>query len=182
MFPYAITLGNTFVLKPSERVANTTMYLAKLVQEIGVPKGVLNIVHGGFDTVRMITEHEKIRAVSFVGGNQAGDYIYSNGAKTHKRMQINMGAKNHCVVLPDADREDTINALVSASFGATGQRCMALTTAVMVGESQNWLDDIVTKAKKLKLGSGFDQGVDIAPLCYPEVIKLTIYLHYYYKK
>lgn len=135
MFPYAITLGNTFLLKPSERVANTSTYLAKIVQEIGIPKGVFQVVNGGFDTTKHITQHPDIRAISFVGGNQAGDYIYEQGAKTFKRMQINMGAKNHCIVLPDADREDAVNAIVGAAFGASGQRCMALTTCVLVGES-----------------------------------------------
>ena len=91
-----------------------------MLNEVGMPKGVMNIVHGGFDTTKMICEHPDIKAISFVGGNNAGEYIYQNGAKTNKRLQMNMGAKNHGVVLPDCDREEAINALVSASQGAAG--------------------------------------------------------------
>ena len=104
----------------------------------------------------------------------AGEWIYENGAKTGKRMQINMGAKNICAVLPDADREDSVNALVSAAFGSSGQRCMALTTVILIGETQTWIPEIVEKAKKLKLNAGHEPDCDIAPLCYPSV--------FYYKK
>lgn len=169
MFPYAITCGNTFILKPSERVPTTTMYLMEILKDIGLPKGVVNVVHGGFDTVKQMCENETIKAISFVGGNKAGDYIYENGAKHHKRIQVNMGAKNHGVIMPDCDKDDALNALVSAAFGATGQRCMALSVAVMVGETKNWVPELVEKAKKLKLGNGAEEGVDIAPLCYPEL-------------
>lgn len=100
---------------------------------------------------------------------QAGDYIYQNAAKTHKRCQINMGAKNHAVIMPDADREDCLNALASAAFGATGQRCMALSVAIFVGESREWVGDLVSKAKQFKIGAGNEKGVDIAPLCYREL-------------
>lgn len=154
MFPYALVTGNTMVMKPSERVAGAVNHLVKLTEEIGLPKGVLNVVQGGFDTVKWICEHDDIKAISFVGGNRAGEYIYETGAKHGKRMQINMGAKNHGVILPDADKEDALNALVGAAFGATGQRCMALSVAVMVGESRNWIPDLVEKAKKLRLGEG----------------------------
>ena len=133
MFPFAITCGNTFVLKPSERVAGAADYLAKLFQEINLPKGVVNIVQGGFDTTTHICKHPDIKAISFVGGNSAGEYIYQEGAKQGKRMQCNMGAKNHGVIMPDADKEDALNALVNAAFGASGQRCMALSTVIFVG-------------------------------------------------
>ncbi|KAL4454300.1 hypothetical protein ABPG74_012257 [Tetrahymena malaccensis] len=176
MFPYAITCGNTFVLKPSERVPNTSQFLMELLSEVGLPKGVVNVVHGGFDTVKQMCEDKTIKAISFVGGNKAGDYIYENGAKHHKRIQVNMGAKNHGVIMPDCDKEDALNALVSAAFGATGQRCMALSVAVMVGETKNWIPELVEKVKKLKLGNGADEGVDIAPLCYADLKKNVLRL------
>ena len=120
MFPLAITLGNTYVLKPSEKVAGATNILVDLLKESGVPDGVLNIVQGGSDTVTNMCTHPDIRAVSFVGGNKAGEYIYKTASNHGKRTQVNMGAKNHAIILPDADREDTVNALVGACFGSTG--------------------------------------------------------------
>jgi len=105
----------------------------------------------------MICEDTTIKAISFVGGNMAGDYIYENGAKTHKRMQLNMGAKNHGVILPDCDKDDALNAIIGASFGATGQRCMALPVVVLVGETREWVGDIVEKAKSLKVGPGWEK-------------------------
>ena len=133
MFPFAITCGNTFVMKPSERVTGAADHLTKLVQEVGIPKGVFNVVQGGFDTTSQICKHPDIKAISFVGGNSAGEYIYQEGAKQNKRMQINMGAKNHGILMPDADKQDALNALANAAFGASGQRCMALSTVVTVG-------------------------------------------------
>jgi len=165
MYPVAITCGNTYVLKPSEKVAGASMILGQLLQDIKLPKGVVNIVHGGHDTVNNIVNHPKIRAISFVGGNKAGEYIYEQGSKNGKRVQSNMGAKNHGIILPDADKEEALNALTGAAFGASGQRCMALTTAIFVGESQNWIPDLIEKAKKLKVSIGTDEGVDLGPLC-----------------
>lgn len=156
MFPFAITCGNTFVLKPSERVAGTTNHILKLLQEINLPKGVVNVVQGGFETTQQICRHKDIKAISFVGGNNAGEYIYQEGAKHGKRMQCNMGAKNHGVIMPDADKEDALNALVNAAFGASGQRCMALATVIFVGESKNWIKDLIPKAKSFKIGAGKD--------------------------
>jgi len=169
MIPLAITCGNTFVLKPSERVPGTTMHLIKLMEEIGIPKGVFNVIHGGFDTTKMICQHPDIRAVSFVGGNQAGEWIYKEAAAHGKRAQCNMGAKNHAIVMPDCDKEDALNAIVNAAFGASGQRCMALTTAVFVGETGEWVKEIGEKAKSFKIGPGEKEGVDISPVCYPEL-------------
>lgn len=163
MFPLAITLGNTYVLKPSEKVAGATNLLMDLLKESGVPHGVVNVVHGGPETVTNICTHPDIKAVSFVGGNKAGEYIYKTASAHGKRAQVNMGAKNHAVILPDADKEDTINALIGACFGSSGQRCMAITTAVMVGDSQQWIDDVIEKSKKLTVGPGHEE-VDIAPL------------------
>lgn len=114
-----------------------------------------------------ICSHPDIKAISFVGGNTAGEYIYRTGSNHGKRVQSNMGAKNHAIVLPDADKEDSINAIIGACFGSSGQRCMAISVAVMVGESQKWIPEIVEKCKKLTVGPGF-QNADVAPLNTPE--------------
>lgn len=169
MFPLAITCGNTYVLKPSERVAGAVDHIVKLTQEIGLPKGVFNVVHGGFETTQQICKHEDIKAISFVGGNMAGEYIYKTAAEHGKRAQCNMGAKNHAIIMPDCDKEDALNNLVGAAFGASGQRCMALTTAVFVGETHKWIDEIAEKAKSLKLGDGKEAGIDLAPVAYAEL-------------
>lgn len=163
MYPLAITLGNTFILKPSEKVPGTAEILIDLLEQVGVPKGVVNVVHGGKDTVTQICSHPDIKAVSFVGGNQAGEYIYRTASNYGKRCQVNMGAKNHAIIMPDADKEDAINAMVGACFGSTGQRCMAISVSVMVGESAEWIPDIVEKTKALTVGPGLENA-DIAPL------------------
>ena len=164
MFPLAIACGNTFVLKPSERTPSTSLVLARLAKEAGVPKGVLNLVHGQVDTVNFLCDAPAIRAISFVGGNAAGLHIHERGTKNGKRVQSNMGAKNHGVILPDADREHCINALLGAAFGAAGQRCMALSTAIFVGESHQWLEELTEKAKKLKVGEGHAADTDVGPV------------------
>jgi malonate-semialdehyde dehydrogenase (acetylating) / methylmalonate-semialdehyde dehydrogenase len=169
MIPLSITLGNTFVLKPSERVPSTSLLLAQYLQEVGLPKGVFNIVNGGFDTVKQICSHKDIKAISFVGGNNAGEYIYTEGSKNGKRVQANLAAKNHCLIMPDAEPEEAINQLVGAGFGASGQRCMALSVAVFVGDSYNIIDGVVDKAKKLKIGAGVEDGVDVCPVAYKEL-------------
>lgn len=171
MFPMAITCGNTYVFKPSERVTATSEFLVHLLEKTGVPKGVVNVVNGGRDTVTHICQHPDIKAISFVGSNNAGEYIYKEGSKHGKRVQSNMGAKNHCIVLPDADKEDCINALVGAAFGSTGQRCMAISVVVLVGETKNWVPEFIEKAKKLKVGPGNDPTVDIAPMNSEESLK-----------
>lgn len=164
MFPVAITLGNTYVLKPSEKVAGTSAILAQLANDAKFPKGVFNVVHGGPDTVNNICRHPKIKAISFVGSNRGGEHVWNEGTKHGKRVQSNMGAKNHGIIMPDADQEDALNQLAGAAFGASGQRCMALTAAVFVGESQEWIPKLVEKAKKLKVGGGFDPDVEVGPL------------------
>lgn len=169
MIPVAITCGNTFVLKPSEKVPLTVAHICKLANEINLPKGVLNVVNGGFETTDQICKHPDIKAVSFVGGNGAGEYVYKTGTEHGKRVQSNMGAKNHCIVMPDCDKEDAMNALVNATFGASGQRCMALSVAVMVGETKEWVKELVPKAKSFKIGKGGEEGIDISPVCYPEL-------------
>jgi len=164
MFPLAIVAGNTYILKPSERVAGGCMIIAKLLKEVGIPDGVVNFVHGGRETVTNICTHPDIRAISFVGGNKAGEYIYETGAKHGKRVQANLGAKNHAVIMPDADREEAVNSLVSAAFGSSGQRCMAISVAVFVGESKKWIPEIIEKGKKLKCGYGLEKDADLGPI------------------
>lgn len=164
MFPMAIATGNTFVLKPSEQDPMVTMRLVELALEAGIPKGVLNVVHGGEDVVNAICDHGDIKAVSFVGSTRVGTHVYHRASQTGKRVQCMMGAKNHAVVLPDANKEQTLNALAGAAFGAAGQRCMAASTAVLVGEAQSWIADLVAKAKTLKVGAGNAAGTDVGPL------------------
>lgn len=163
MYPLSITLGNTFVMKPSEKVPHTGELLLDLLKESGVPDGVVNCVHGAHDIVTQTCHHPDIKAVSFVGANTAGEYIYTEASAKGKRCQVNMGAKNHSIVMPDSDKEDTLNALTGACFGSTGQRCMAISVLVLVGDAQKWIPDLVEKAKTLKVGPGH-QNYDIAPL------------------
>ncbi|XP_062187138.1 methylmalonate-semialdehyde dehydrogenase [acylating], mitochondrial-like [Phragmites australis] len=164
MFPVAVTCGNTFVLKPSEKDPGAAMMLAELAMEAGLPKGVLNIVHGTHDVVNNICDDERIKAVSFVGSNTAGMHIYSRASASGKRVQCNMGAKNHAIILPDADRNATLNALIAAGFGAAGQRCMALSTAVFVGGSEQWEDELVKRARGLVVNSGMANDADLGPV------------------
>jgi malonate-semialdehyde dehydrogenase (acetylating)/methylmalonate-semialdehyde dehydrogenase len=164
MFPMAIATGNTFVLKPSEQDPMVTMRLVELALEAGIPPGVLNVIHGGEDAVNAICDHADIKAVSFVGSTKVGTHVYNRASLAGKRVQCMMGAKNHAIVLPDANKEQTLNALAGAAFGAAGQRCMAVTTAVLVGEAQKWIPDLVAKAKTLKVNAGKEQGADLGPL------------------
>ena len=163
MYPLSITCGNTYLLKPSEKVAGTTEILIDLLKESGVPDGVVNVVQGGHDTVTSICTHEDIKAVSFVGSNTAGEYIYKTASSHGKRAQVNMGAKNHSIVMPDCEKDDAINNLIGACFGSTGQRCMSISVVVLVGETHKWIPEIVAKAKTLKVGPGHE-NFDIAPL------------------
>jgi malonate-semialdehyde dehydrogenase (acetylating)/methylmalonate-semialdehyde dehydrogenase len=164
MFPMAIVCGNTFVLKPSEQDPLTPMLLAELAIEAGIPPGVLNIVHGGKRAVDALCTHPDIVAVSFVGSSAVGKHVHTLGSQHGKRVQAMMGAKNHAVVLPDASREQSLNALVGATFGAAGQRCMATSVTVLVGEAQQWIPHLVAKAKQLKVNAGTQPGTDVGPL------------------
>jgi len=164
MFPMAIATGNTFVLKPSEQDPMVTMRLAELALEAGIPAGVLNVVHGGEDVVNAICDHHDIKAVSFVGSTKVGTHVYNRASLAGKRVQCMMGAKNHAIIMPDANKEQTLNALVGAAFGAAGQRCMALSVAVLVGEARQWIPDLVEKAKTLKVSAGVEKGTDVGPL------------------
>ena len=164
MFPMAIVTGNTFVLKPSEQDPLSTMMLVELGREAGIPAGVLNVVHGGKEVVDALCTNPDIKAISFVGSTHVGTHVYNLGSQHGKRVQSMMGAKNHAVVLPDANREHTLNALVGAGFGAAGQRCMATSVVVLVGEARNWLPDIKELALKLKVNVGSEPGTDIGPV------------------
>ncbi|MDH4566710.1 CoA-acylating methylmalonate-semialdehyde dehydrogenase [Pseudomonas sp. BN414] len=164
MFPMAIACGNTFVLKPSEQDPLVTMRLVELALEAGIPKGVLNVIHGGVDAVNLICDHPDIKAVSFVGSTKVGTHVYNRASLNGKRAQCMMGAKNHAIVLPDANKQQTLNNLLGASFGAAGQRCMALPVVILVGEAQTWLPDLVEKAKTLKVSAGVEPGTDIGPV------------------
>ena len=164
MFPMAIVTGNTFVLKPSEQDPMVTMRLCELALQAGVPPGVLNVVHGGEAVVNAICDHADIKAISFVGSTRVGTHVYNRAIPTGKRVQCMMGAKNHAIVMPDANKEQTLNALAGAGFGAAGQRCMAVSVAVLVGDAQKWVPDLVAKAKTLKIGVGTDKGVDVGPV------------------
>jgi malonate-semialdehyde dehydrogenase (acetylating) / methylmalonate-semialdehyde dehydrogenase len=164
MFPMAIVCGNTFVLKPSEQDPLTPMLLAELALQAGVPPGVLNVVHGGKRAVDALCTHPDIVAVSFVGSTAVGTHVYNLANQNGKRAQCMMGAKNHAVVMPDANKEQSLNALVGATFGAAGQRCMATSVTVLVGEAQKWIPDIVAKAKTLKVSVGTDKAADLGPV------------------
>jgi malonate-semialdehyde dehydrogenase (acetylating) / methylmalonate-semialdehyde dehydrogenase len=164
MFPMAIVCGNTFVLKPSEQDPMTPMLLAELALEAGVPAGVLNVVHGGKEAVDAICTHPTIQAVSFVGSCHVGEHVYKLSSEHGKRAQCMMGAKNHAVVMPDANKDQSLNALVGAGFGAAGQRCMATSVAVLVGDANQWIPDIVAKAKTLKLNGGMEKDADLGPV------------------
>lgn len=167
--PLVLVTGNTTVIKPSERVPGASMIIAQLAAEAGVPPGVINIVHGKHDTVNKIIEDPRIKAITFVGGDKAGKYIHDKGSALGKRVQANLGAKNHLVVLPDANKNQFINAVVGAAFGAAGQRCMAISVLVTVGKETNeWVKEVAQDAARLNVGSGFDPNSDLGPLINPE--------------
>eukprot|EP00475_Leptophrys_vorax_P010552 TRINITY_DN17124_c0_g1_i4.p1 TRINITY_DN17124_c0_g1~~TRINITY_DN17124_c0_g1_i4.p1 ORF type:complete len:380 (-),score=114.12 TRINITY_DN17124_c0_g1_i4:34-1173(-) len=164
MFPIACTAGNTFVMKPSEKTPGATMMLAEMAKEAGLPDGVLNVVHGAVDTVNFICDAPEIKAISFVGSDRAGRYIHQRGTGTGKRVQANLGAKNHAVILPDADKQAALNALTAAAFGASGQRCMAISVALFVGDSKAWIEDLKEKAQSVLVGEGHTKGAGLGPV------------------
>ena len=165
MFPMAIACGNTFILKPSEKDPSCPLRLAELFSEAGLPDGVLNVVNGDKEVVDAILQNKDIPAVSFVGSTPIAKYIYENAAKNEKRVQALGGAKNHCVVMPDCDLDQAVNGLMGAAYGSAGERCMAQSVAVAVG---NIADDLVSNLSKnvesLKIGPGMDKSSDMGPL------------------
>jgi malonate-semialdehyde dehydrogenase (acetylating)/methylmalonate-semialdehyde dehydrogenase len=167
MFPLAVACGNTFVLKPSEQDPSASLMLAELALEAGLPPGVLNVVHGGADIANALVTHPEVKAVSFIGSTAVGTEIHRRATEAGKRSQAMMGAKNHCIVMPDADRDVAINQLLGAAFGAAGQRCMAISVAVMVGETGEWVDELVKRAATMKVNVGTDRQADLGPLVSP---------------
>ena len=171
MFPIAVACGNTFVLKPSGGIRRLRCSWPSWRWKPRPAPGVLNVVHGGPETANGLCDHPDIKAVSFVGSTRVGTHVYNRASLAGKRVQCMMGAKNHAVVLPDADPEVALNQLLGAAFGAAGQRCMASSVAVLVGEARNWLPDFVERAKKLKVNSGTDRAADLGPLVSPNAKK-----------
>ncbi|WP_038877217.1 CoA-acylating methylmalonate-semialdehyde dehydrogenase [Vibrio jasicida] len=164
MFPIAIASGNTFVLKPSEQVPLTSIRLAELFEEAGAPKGVLQIVHGRKEQVDLLLKHPDIQAVSFVGSVPVAQYIYTTGTQNFKRVQAFAGAKNHMVIMPDANKNQVVNNLVGSSVGAAGQRCMAISVAVFVGSSKEWIADLKQEMAKVHPGAWDDESAAYGPL------------------
>jgi len=165
MFAPAIACGNAFVLKPSEKDPSASLYLAELLQEAGVPDGVFNVVHGDKVAVDALLEHPDVAAISFVGSTPVAKYIYSTATSHGKRCQALAGAKNHMVVLPDADIEMAADAAVSAGYGSAGERCMAISMVVAVGKAADPLiDAIKERIPKIKVGPGLEPGVEMGPL------------------
>ncbi|OMH38404.1 CoA-acylating methylmalonate-semialdehyde dehydrogenase [Motiliproteus sp. MSK22-1] len=168
MFPLAIACGNTFVLKPSEQDPKTPTRLAELLVEAGVPKGVLQVVHGAKEQVDKLLTHPDIQAISFVGSVPVGEHIYRTGTDNMKRVQAFAGAKNHMVVMPDAQKNQLINNIVGASVGAGGQRCMAISVAVFVGETREWIPEVRDALAKVRPGKWDDPEAGYGPLISPQ--------------
>ncbi len=166
MYPLAIVCGNCFILKPSERDPSSTLYIAQLLIEAGLPKGVLNVVHGDKEAVDALIEAPEVKALSFVGSTPIAEYIYSEGTKRGKRVQALGGAKNHAVLMPDADLDNAVSALMGAAYGSCGERCMAISVAVCVGDqiADALVEKIVPQIKALKIGAGTSCGLDMGPL------------------
>jgi malonate-semialdehyde dehydrogenase (acetylating)/methylmalonate-semialdehyde dehydrogenase len=163
--PYAIATGNTVVLKPSDRVPFSAARLIELIQETGLPSGVVNLVNGGKTSVDALLDHPLVRAVSFVGSTPVAKHVYTRGSASGKRVQCQGGAKNHVVVLPDADPEQTTKIISDSAFGCAGQRCLAVSVTVAVGEAQNWFrESIAAAATSLKVGNGLDPAVQMGPV------------------
>ncbi|AKU10261.1 methylmalonate-semialdehyde dehydrogenase [Azoarcus sp. CIB] len=166
MFPMAIACGNTFVLKPSEKDPATSLILAELLTEAGLPAGVFNVVNGDKEAVDTLLTDPRVQAVSFVGSTPIAEYIYSTGTAHGKRVQALGGAKNHAVVMPDADLDNAVNAIMGAAYGSCGERCMAISVIVAVGDAVG--DELVTRLKpkveELRIGNGKERGLDMGPL------------------
>lgn len=168
MFPLAIACGNTFILKPSEQDPMTPMRLAELFHEAGFPKGLLQVIHGDREQVDQIINHPDIKAISFVGSAHVGQHIYRTGTHNLKRVQCMTGAKNHMVIMPDANKSQVINNIVGASVGAAGQRCMAISVAVFVGASKDWIPEIKDAIANVKPGLWNDDEAGFGPVISPQ--------------
>jgi malonate-semialdehyde dehydrogenase (acetylating)/methylmalonate-semialdehyde dehydrogenase len=163
--PYAIATGNTVVVKPSDRVPFSALRLMELIARTGLPAGVVNLVNGGKPAVDALLDHPLVRAVSFVGSTPVAQYVYTRGSASGKRVQCQGGAKNHVVVLPDADRETTTRIIADSAFGCAGQRCLAVSVTVTVGEARDWFRESITAAAAaLKVGNGLDPASQMGPV------------------
>jgi len=166
MWPAAIVCGNTFILKPSERTPSSTLFICELAQQAGLPAGVLNLVNGDKEAVDTLLNDERVMAVSFVGSTPIAEYIYNTANSNGKRCQALGGAKNHAIVMPDADMDNTVNALMGAAYGSCGERCMAISVAVAVGNeaADNLVDKLQSRMSEMKVGPGTDNQNDMGPL------------------
>lgn len=165
MFPLAIACGNTFVLKPSERTPILASRLAELLKEAGLPDGVFNMVHGAHDVVNGLLSHDDVNAISFVGSQPVAEYIYKTAAANGKRVQALAGAKNHTIVMPDADLDQAVPQIINAAFGSAGERCMACSVVVAVGDvADRLVEKLVSAADDIKIGDGMDDGVLLGPV------------------
>ena len=163
--PYAIATGNTFILKPSERVPLTMKRAFELIEQTGLPRGVVNLVNGGKAAVDTLIDHPKVRAISFVGSTPVAKYVYARSGEKGKRAQCQGGAKNHVIVLPDADMQTATQIISDSAFGCAGQRCLAVSVAVTVGEAQKTFRDSISEAaSKLRVGNGLEDGVQMGPV------------------
>lgn len=167
--PYAIACGNTFVLKPSERVPFSMIRIMELIEQTGLPKGVVNLANGGKATVDALLDHPAVQAISFVGSTPVARYVYARAAANGKRVQCQGGAKNHVVVLPDADPAATTRIIADSAYGCAGQRCLAVSVAIAVGKAREWFPKAIAEAAlSLKVGSGLEDGVQMGPVITPE--------------
>ncbi|UVW29621.1 CoA-acylating methylmalonate-semialdehyde dehydrogenase [Massilia sp. H6] len=165
MFPVAIACGNTFVLKPSERDPSPSLLHARLLQQAGLPDGVFNVIQGDKVAVDALLEHRDIQAISFVGSTPIAEYIYSRGSANGKRVQALGGAKNHMVVMPDADMDMAVDALIGAAYGSAGERCMAISVAVAIGDAADRLvSGLAERTARLKIGDGMSEGAEMGPV------------------
>ena len=170
MFPVAIACGNTFVLKPSERNPSCAAFMANLLTEAGLPDGVLNVVNGDKEAVDSLLSHPSVQAVSFVGSTAVGEYVYQTGCAHGKRVQALCGAKNHMVVMPDADMGQVVDAVMGAAYGSAGERCMAISVVVAVGEdtADRMMEQLVPRIETLKVGAYDQAGVEMGPVITPD--------------
>lgn len=178
MYPLALICGNTFIHKPSEKDPSTALLLADLLYEAGAPAGILNVIHGGKEVVDALISHPKVKAVSFVGSTPVAQHIYQTASRHDKRVQAFGGAKNHCIVMNDADLDDAANAIVGAAYGSTGQRCMAISVVVAIGDkiADALVQRLIPATKELIIGAGNDNKTILAPLNTAE--SLTRVKHY----
>ncbi len=165
MFPMALAAGNTFVLKPSERDPSASVFMADLLRQAGLPDGVFNVVQGDKEAVEALLAHPDVKAVSFVGSTPIARHLYQRGAELGKRVQALGGAKNHLVVMPDADVDQAVDGLIGAAYGSAGERCMAISVAVLVGEAaERIVPKLIERTCALKIGNGMDPGVEMGPV------------------